>query len=126
MQGGTHMITLPLPMVKAMGVKRGDKLVLEQPFMGTIVIRALDQLRQPRSDDQSRTLGWITERQLLDQLNDRVPMVATDTDCACGVCRGWRAERTVVGLPLCKWCQVELATLVGFRSAPSQMEMAVR
>lgn len=126
MQGGTHIITVPLAMVKAMGLRKGDKVVLEQPFMNSIVIRALLQIRESRTGDEGRTLGWITERERLDKMYDRVPTVLTETDCSCGVCRGWRAERTIVGLPLCKWCLVELATLVAFRNCPTQMEMAVR
>ena len=120
------MITLPLTMVRTMGLRRGDKVVLQQPFMNSIIVRALLQIREARTGDDGRTLGWITESERLDQMYDRVPTVLTDTECSCAVCRGWRAERTVVGLPLCRWCLVELATLVAFRNCLTQMEMAVR
>lgn len=124
-QGGTHIITIPLEMVNTMGLRAGDKVLLEQPFMNSFIVRALLQVRETPRGDEVRTLGWISERERLDRLVDRVPMVLTKTECSCVVCRRWRAERTVVELPLCKWCLTELATVVAFRSAPSQLEMGI-
>jgi hypothetical protein len=112
-------------MVNAMGLKRGDKLLLEQPFMNSIILRGLMLVRESTRGDEVRSLGWITERERLDRLRDRVPMNPMKTDCSCAICRRWKAEAYVVELPLCKWCQVELANVVAFRGQPSQLEMSI-
>jgi len=124
-QGGTHIITIPLEMVHTMGLHAGEKVLLEQPFMNSIIIRALLQVRETPRGDETRALGWISERERLDRLSDRVPLSTTTADCPCVICRRWRAVVVVRELQLCKWCQTELATVVAFRSAPSQLEMGI-
>jgi hypothetical protein len=125
LQGGTHIVTLPLHMVKAMGVKRGDMVLLEQPFMNSIILRGLMVVREGVRGDEVRSLGWITERERLDRLRERVPLLPVKSECSCAICRRWRGESCVVELPLCKWCLVEMANVVAFRSQPSQLEMSI-
>lgn len=125
MIGGTYAVTLPKVMVQAMGLRQGDKLLLEQPFMNSVIVRALIMVRETTRGDETRALGWISETERMDRMNDRVAMVPTATDCSCAICRRWKATKTVVELPLCKWCLVELSTVVAFRSQPSQLEMSL-
>jgi hypothetical protein len=124
-QGGTHIITIPLHMVNSMGLRAGDKVLLEQPFTNSIIVRGLLVVRESTRGDEIRSLAWISERERLDRMRDRVALRPQPTECACAICRRWRAEQTVVELPLCKWCLTELATVVAFRSQPSQLEMAL-
>lgn len=124
-QGGTHIITIPLHMVSTMGIKAGDKVLLEQPFSNSIIVRSLLVVRETTRGDEVRSLAWISERERMDRLRDRVPLLPPTTECGCAICRRWKCEQVVQELPLCKWCMVELATLVAFRSQPSQLEMSL-
>ena len=106
-----------------MGIKRGDQVLLEQPFMNSIIVRGLMLVGERGGVEATRELGWITERQGLERLGMAIALQPVADPCKCGMCRRWAAETVIRELAVCRFCRTELANLLAFRQEPCQLEM---
>ena len=122
-QGGTHIVSLPLGMVRAMGVVSGDRLLLEQPFSSTIIVSGMLRTRESKGVEVVRAMGWADDRARTDLLSDRVGVMRCEEGVKCALCRRWQASKRVLEFYVCRWCEIELANVVEFRMHPCQMEI---
>lgn len=122
-QGRTHIISVPIEVVRGMGVSSGDPVHLESPFSYALTVVPLNHMVMAKDDLQARALGWLEGRARQDYLVERWAMRDAAAGCKCMGCGLHEAEKLVTSLVLCRMCVIELAGAMQFRQRPSQPEL---
>lgn len=124
-QGGTHIVTIPVDTVNALGVSKGDQLLFEQPFSRCLTVFPLDAANLAADSVRTRSFGWVVGRALVDGIIARWAIQESNADATCVGCGFHKASHRIQEVHVCQYCLIEIANGMEFRTRPSQVELGL-